>query len=91
MSTATILFDRLYFSDLPRLWIVAAGLVLIAIALAAFLRRGRHALPLPPGPKGLPLIGNLLDIPLDKPWKVYDSWSKQYGTFVPLNIQSQLS
>ena len=36
-------------------------------------------LPLPPGPKGYPLIGNLFDMPADKPWVVYDEWRKTYG------------
>ena len=39
-------------------------------------------LPLPPGPKGYPLIGNLFDMPFDKPWLVYDEWSKTYGKFL---------
>jgi hypothetical protein len=36
-------------------------------------------LPLPPGPKGYPLIGNLFDLPVDRAWLVYDEWSKIYG------------
>lgn len=36
-------------------------------------------LPLPPGPKGYPMIGNLFDMPIDKPWLVYDEWRKSYG------------
>ena len=38
-----------------------------------------NGLPLPPGPKGYPLIGNLFDMPVDKPWVVYDEWRKTYG------------
>ena len=40
-----------------------------------------NGLPLPPGPKGYPLIGNLFDMPADKPWVVYDEWRKTYGKF----------
>ena len=36
-------------------------------------------LPLPPGPKGYPLIGNLFDMPASKPWILYDQWFKVYG------------
>ena len=38
-----------------------------------------NGLPLPPGPKGYPLIGNLFDMPAMKPWVVYDEWRKTYG------------
>ena len=36
-------------------------------------------LPLPPGPKGYPLVGNLFDMPAQKSWVVYDEWRKIYG------------
>ena len=36
-------------------------------------------LPLPPGPPGLPLIGNMLDYPKDSPWMAFKELSKQYG------------
>ena len=42
-------------------------------------RANPNGLPLPPGPKGYPLIGNLFDMPIDKPWLVYDEWCKTYG------------
>jgi hypothetical protein len=38
-----------------------------------------HGLPYPPGPKGYPIIGNLFDLPTDKPWLVYDEMHKKYG------------
>ena len=41
--------------------------------------RNPKGLPLPPGPRGYPLIGNLFDMPVDKPWLVYDKWFKTYG------------
>ena len=38
-----------------------------------------QGLPFPPGPKGYPLLGNLLDMPVNKAWVVYDDWRKTYG------------
>ena len=45
-------------------------------------------LPLPPGPKGYPLIGNLFDMPIDKAWVVYDEWRKTYGEFFRIDYMS---
>ena len=57
------------------------------------LNKGRksnpNGLPLPPGPKGYPLIGNLFDIPIHKPWLVYDEWCKTYGK--PFHDQLELA
>ncbi|KJA16690.1 hypothetical protein HYPSUDRAFT_219350 [Hypholoma sublateritium FD-334 SS-4] len=38
--------------------------------------------PLPPGPKPLPLIGNLFDIPHHHPWKKFMEWKEPYGDLV---------
>ena len=59
-----------------------------SVMLIRQLKKGRggnlNGLPLPPGPKGYPLIGNLFDMPAQKPWVVYDEWRKTYGK--PLTI-----
>lgn len=36
-------------------------------------------MPLPPGPRGLPLIGSVFDVNLAEPWLTYEEWGKQYG------------
>ena len=42
-----------------------------------------NGLPLSSGPKGYPLIGNIFDMAVNKPWLVYDEWRKTYGkTFI---------
>jgi hypothetical protein len=51
-----------------------------------------NGLPLPPGPKGYPLIGNLFDMPVYKLWVVYDEWRKTYGkTFIINGLSPQLT
>lgn len=43
-------------------------------------RRQKNALPHPPGPKGYPLIGNVLDFPTGVPlWRGLATMAKQYG------------
>lgn len=38
----------------------------------------------PPGPSIIPGLGNLLDVPLHKPYLQFDKWAKQYGDAVGL-------
>lgn len=66
------------------LTIVLASLGSVAIALGAyflFFQTPNH-LPYPPGPKGLPLLGNALDLPREKEWETYSDWARKYGRVV---------
>lgn len=57
------------------------GLSIMAIAILLRIRifRNWNRLPLPPGPKPLPLIGNVLDMPKYHEWYTYQDWNKKYG------------
>ncbi|KAF9228325.1 cytochrome P450 [Gyrodon lividus] len=40
---------------------------------------------LPPGPKGLPLLGNVSDLPTTQPWVTFAELGRKYGGIVYLN------
>lgn len=54
-----------------------------ALLLAALVRRQRQALPLPPGPLSLPLIGGLLSMPSETEWLTFAEWGAKYGASIP--------
>lgn len=41
--------------------------------------------PLPPGPKGYPIIGNVYDVPSSMPWISFQKMAKIYGMYFVLN------
>ncbi|KAF9029997.1 cytochrome P450 [Hymenopellis radicata] len=62
-------------------------LALCAVITAVlYSRRSRSVFPLPPGPKGLPLIGNLFDRPLHHAWLTYTHWGSVYGEIVSYKV-----
>ncbi|KAK6853014.1 cytochrome P450 [Apiospora arundinis] len=51
--------------------------------------RKQGSLPLPPGPRPLPLIGNLHQAPESHPWLQYFAWGQLYGSVVHLDMLGQ--
>ncbi|ETS76286.1 hypothetical protein PFICI_11673 [Pestalotiopsis fici W106-1] len=69
---------------------IYAGLAVFVLLLVIRSRRpSRSSLPLPPGPPGVPLIGNVLQTPKETPWVHYYEWSKKYGPVMYLNMAGQ--
>ncbi|KAJ7786209.1 cytochrome P450 [Mycena metata] len=61
----------------------AFGLLALGIAF----KRRRMRARLPPGPPGLFLLGNLRDMPHDKPhWLTYEAWAEKFGDIVYVEV-----
>lgn len=52
--------------------------------------RRRRGLPYPPGPRPLPVIGNLMVIPKEFSWLTYTRWSKVHGDVFSLRVFGQV-
>ncbi|KAJ7451064.1 cytochrome P450 [Mycena latifolia] len=61
----------------------------VALTLCYRLYSRRNALPLPPGPKGWPLIGNVLDMPKSHAWKTFSRWGEIYGGIMSVTLLGQ--
>ncbi|KAJ3546252.1 hypothetical protein NM688_g5535 [Phlebia brevispora] len=52
--------------------------------------KSRERARLPPGPRPLPIFGNILDLPSHKPWVKYLEWSKEYNSeLIYLDLPNQ--
>lgn len=61
--------------------VLDVALALLGVLIVkAIVARKRHPTPLPPGPKGLPIIGNVLDMPTSHEWYKFAEWGERYGT-----------
>ncbi|KAK0452912.1 cytochrome P450 [Desarmillaria tabescens] len=72
--------------DLPLLTAIVLTVVLTVLLIKKNLNRNG---PLPPGPSGLPILGNALDMSGLYPWLKYTEWSKQYGDVVHIKAVGQ--
>ncbi|KAF9260456.1 cytochrome P450 [Marasmius fiardii PR-910] len=59
------------------------------LALRFLAKQYRRRLQLPPGPKGLPILGNILELQSERnqqPWVTFSKWSRIYGDVYTFNV-----
>ncbi|KAH8999824.1 cytochrome P450 [Lactarius hatsudake] len=62
------------------------AVALLSVAFLIHRRRRASALPLPPGPRGWPVIDNLFDWPFESAWIPFAEWSKKFGDIMHIKI-----
>ncbi|KAL4062900.1 cytochrome P450 [Scleroderma citrinum] len=68
----------------------ACLVVFIVWCLYSFVKQPRvRGLPLPPGPKALPLLGNFISLNTSEPWLSYTRLGKKYGELLYLRLLGQ--
>ncbi|PPQ98474.1 LOW QUALITY PROTEIN: hypothetical protein CVT26_013875 [Gymnopilus dilepis] len=82
--------------DSPHLsWITSMdGLLILVLSLSAYVvyeafSRQRQRRRSPPGPRGLPIIGNALQIPSENQFEVFAEWGAAFGDIVHIKAFSQ--
>lgn len=64
--------------------------LLVFFCLYITLRKPKvKGLSFPPGPRALPLVGNLLSLNTAKPWLSYTEWGKKYGDLLYVRLLGQ--
>ncbi|KAI0064828.1 CyP450 monooxygenase [Artomyces pyxidatus] len=77
----------MFFFNTSDLIVIAASLLFLTIFVQ---RRKQRNLPYPPGPRPLPIVGNLFDVPKESSWLVYTEWAKTYGDVISLQVFGQV-
>ncbi|SJK99774.1 related to cytochrome P450 CYP2 subfamily [Armillaria ostoyae] len=70
----------LYFLDF---FLFVAGIYFVRRLLS------KRRSPLPPGPRGYPIIGNVLDMPTDRPWLTFTQWGDKWGDVCSVSMFGQ--
>ncbi|KAK7462918.1 hypothetical protein VKT23_007498 [Stygiomarasmius scandens] len=64
-------------------------LVFMGLAFLAYLFYKRSRIHYPPGPRGIPILGNVFQLDLMQPWHSFAKWKQTFGPLVYANMAGQ--
>lgn len=67
-------------------WLFLASICFFTYVLKRF-SRYKNGLPLPPGPKGLPILGNVFDVPSTNMMSAFRDLNAKYGTIISPSLE----
>ncbi|EEB92602.1 hypothetical protein MPER_08863, partial [Moniliophthora perniciosa FA553] len=69
--------------------LIVAGVALLSMVAIHYIQWIQEDKKLPPGPRRLPLLGNLLQVPVLRPYPKFREWAKEYGPIFSLRLGPQ--
>jgi cytochrome P450 len=88
MESQTVTQLKLVTEEHGRTFAIVAGTLLVLLAWRAYESQSRPAR-FPPGPSGIPFLGNLHQIPKGLPFLAFEDWSRKWGPIVGFKLGSQ--
>ncbi|KAK7692050.1 hypothetical protein QCA50_005455 [Cerrena zonata] len=70
----------------PSLFILDSALVVLGLYILRRYFINKNRPPVPPGPRGLPFVGNVLDMPTSYEWLAIAEWTKRWGDIIHVNV-----
>lgn len=70
-------------------WLDLLCLTVVGVYLVKKVAIKKNPTPYPPGPRGWPLIGNILDMPRVKPWVTFTKWGEMYGDITHIEVMGR--
>ncbi|KAG8884278.1 hypothetical protein FRB98_002518 [Tulasnella sp. 332] len=74
---------------LPISSLLAIALVLNLAIIWYIFKHSRRSIRHPPGPRGIPILGNLLQMPTSSHWLKFADWARKYGPLTYVNVAGQ--
>ena len=76
----------LHRGDSLTLYVAIGGIAAILLIVGQYVQSSKSRYPLPPGPKGSPIIGNFWQVPAERSEVQFAKWSKEFSELIPSRL-----